>query len=174
MHEAPSDLIVSLITRHQGALRGYIQALMPEADRQVDDVLQETNLVLWHKAEQYDPSRPFMPWACGVAFFQVKAARRDEARDRHVFDSELLDQIAAEDFADAEETSRLDRALQECLASLPLEKRELILRRYEPGSSVAVIAAERNQTPNAVSLELHRIRQLLETCVGKKLNHVLS
>jgi len=28
-----------------------------------DDVLQETNLVLWRKTADFDPAREFMPWA---------------------------------------------------------------------------------------------------------------
>ncbi|MFD0892028.1 sigma-70 family RNA polymerase sigma factor [Luteolibacter ambystomatis] len=165
--------LVALITRHQGALRGYIQSLMPVDDRLVDDVLQETNLILWRKAEEYDAARPFMPWACRIAFFQVKSARRDVARDRHVFDSELVDQLAAEEFDDDEATGALDHALQECLGQLPPEKRALILERYHPEASVGGLAAARGQTPNAISLELHRIRHLLEVCVERKLVHSL-
>lgn len=161
--------LVALITRHQAALRCYIQSLMPNADRLVDDVLQETNLVLWRKAGGFDTSRPFMPWACRIAFFQVKSARRDAARDRHVFDSDLIDLMASEEFDDDEDTGLLDRALQECLGQLPPERRELILDRYHADASVAGIAAARNTTPNAVSMELHRIRHLLEACVERKL-----
>jgi len=167
----PEEHLVALITRHQGALRGYIQSLMPGDDRLVDDVLQETNLVLWRKAEEYDAARPFMPWACRVAFFQVKSARRDAARDRHVFDSELIDQLAAEEFDDEAETGALDLALRECLGQLPPEKRALILDRYHPDASVGGIAAARGQSPNAISVELHRIRHLLEACVERKLAH---
>ncbi|MGC4017166.1 MAG: sigma-70 family RNA polymerase sigma factor [Luteolibacter sp.] len=162
--------LVALITRYQGELRGYIQYLMPADDRLVDDVLQETNLLLWRKAADYDPERSFLPWARGIAFFQVKSARRDAARDRHVFDSDLIDQLAAEDFDDDEEASVLDHALQECLGQLPPERRTLILDRYRPESSVGGLAVARGQTPNAVSMELHRIRHLLESCVERKLS----
>lgn len=168
----PQEHLVALITRHQGALRGYIQSLMPSEDRVVDDVLQETNLVLWRKAEEFDPARPFMPWACRIAFFQVKSARRDAARDRHVFDSELIDLLAAEEFDDAEESGALDRALQECLEQLPHDKRALILERYRPNASVGGMAEARGLTPNAISMELHRIRHLLEVCVERKLANI--
>lgn len=165
----PHEQMVALITRHQGALRGYIQSLMPAETALVDDVLQETNLVLWRNAEQYDLARPFMPWACRIAFFQVKSARRDASRDRHLFNSELVDLLAAEQFDDEDETAALDRALQDCLAELPREKRELIIDRYRPDASVGELATIRGQKPNTVYQELHRIRLLLEACVERKI-----
>ena len=114
--------------------------------------------------------RSCTPWACRIAFFQVKAARRDAARDRHIFDPELLELLAAEDNSNPESTHALDHALRECLEQLPAAKRELILHRYESGSSVQQMANTRNLTPGALSAQLHRIRQMLENCVEGKLS----
>lgn len=169
----PQENLVALITRHQAALHGYILGLLPNSSR-ADDVLQETNLVLWRKAAEYDPSKPFMPWACRIAWFQVKAARRDAARDRHVFDPDLVDLLAAEDDSDLETTTALDHALRDCLDQLPAEKRDLILHRYQPDSSVNQMAATRNLSPGALSAQLLRIRLLLENCVEGKLSQTPS
>ena len=169
----PHENLVSLITRHQAALHGYILSLWPDQAK-ADDVLQETNLILWRKAAEYDQALPFMPWACRIAYFQVKAARRDAARDRHVFDPELLDLLAAEDDTDLETTTALDHALHDCLAELPADKRDLILHRYRADSSVNEMAATRKLSPGALSVQLHRIRQMLESCVRGKLNEGLA
>ena len=169
----PQENLVALITRHQAALHAYILSLLPNQSR-ADDVLQETNLVLWRKAAEYDPSRPFLPWACRIAYFQVKAALRDQSRDRHIFDPELLELLAEEDDSDLERTTALDHALNDCLEELPREKRDLILHRYQPESSVNEMAAERNLTAGALAVQLHRIRQMLEICVEGKLNRSLS
>ncbi|MES2924904.1 MAG: sigma-70 family RNA polymerase sigma factor [Verrucomicrobiota bacterium] len=165
----PQENLVALITRHQSALHAYILSLLPNQAK-ADDVLQETNLVLWRKAAEYDPAMPFMPWACRIAWFQVKAARRDAARDRHIFDPELLDLLAAEDDSALETTTALDHALHDCLGQLPADKRDLILHRYQADSSVNEMAASRNLTPGALSVQLHRIRQMLENCVAGKLS----
>ena len=171
--ENPQENLIALITRHQSSLHAYILSLLPNASK-ADDVLQETNLVLWRKSAEYDSARPFMPWACRIAYFQVKAALRDAARDRHVFDPDLLDLLAAEDAPDADRTAALDHALRDCLDQLPGEKRELILHRYQPDSSVDEIAAARNISSGALSLQLHRIRRMLGNCVEGKLNQSLS
>lgn len=169
----PEESIIALITKNQGALRGYIYTLMPDPAL-VDDVLQETNLVIWRKASEYDPARSFMPWACRIAYFQVKAARRDNSRDRHIFDSELVDILAAEGETATVYPSDLDSALRDCLAELPEQKRQLILSRYHPDSSVKDLADSRNETPGALSVELHRIRRTLESCILGKIKQATS
>ena len=68
----------------------------------------------------------------------------------------------------------MDTALRECLSKLPEAKRELILSRYRPDSSVGLLAEERGQSVGATSVELHRIRRMLETCIRGKLNPRLS
>ena len=161
------ERIVGLIARHQPDLHRYILSLLP--DRMLaDDVLQETNLVLWRKAAEYDPAQLFLPWAFTIAFFQVKAARRDAGRDRHVFDDSLVEILAVEHQADAP-SGDLEAALEKCLGELSESNRHLILARYQPGASVQDLAAERKQTPTALSLALLRIRKALETCIERKL-----
>ena len=161
------EKIITLITRHQAALHAYILSLLPQRAL-ADDVLQETNIVLWRKAKEYDPSAPFLPWALRIAYFQVKAARRDSARDRHIFDSDLLDQLAAEASSESDTPSRMDLALRECLQELPDDKRRLILQRYQPDSTVHQMASRQNISTAALSAQLHRIRQILAACVQGK------
>lgn len=163
---SPEERIVGLIARHQPEIHRYILSLLP--DRMLaDDVAQETNLVLWRKAAEYDPAQPFLPWAFTIALYQVKAARRDAGRDRHVFDDSLVEILAAE--CREESGAELEQALERCLHELPQRQRELILARYAPGSSVQDLAEQRGQTPTALSLALMRIRKALETCIARKL-----
>ena len=70
---------VSQIARHQSALHAYIISLMPGVDG-VDDVLQETNLVLWEKRRTFEPGSNFRAWACAIARFRVMGHRRKLAR----------------------------------------------------------------------------------------------
>jgi RNA polymerase sigma-70 factor (ECF subfamily) len=163
---SPEERIVGLIARHQPEIHRYILSLLP--DRMLaDDVAQETNLVLWRKAAEYDPAQPFLPWAFTIALYQVKAARRDAGRDRHVFDDSLVEILAAE--CREESAGELEQALERCLHELTQRQRELILARYAPGSSVQHLAEQRGQTPTALSLALMRIRKALETCIERKL-----
>ncbi len=86
---------VERLTAAQSALYGSIHTLLA-GQPDVADVLQETNRVLWRKADAYDPARPFLPWALTIARFEVLAHRKRQSRDRLVFDDGLLGQIAEE------------------------------------------------------------------------------
>ena len=161
------EQIVGLIARHQPEIHRYVLSLLP--DRMLaDDVVQETNLVLWRKAAEYDPAQAFLPWALTIALYQVKAARRDAGRDRHVFSDSLVELLAAEGREDPH-AGDLEQALEKCLQELPERQRRLILSRYAPGSSVQALAQERNQTATALSLAVMRIRKALETCIERTL-----
>ena len=52
----------------------YICALIMNANDALD-ILQETNSVLWKKAERYDPNKPFIAWAYRFARFQQRIYR---------------------------------------------------------------------------------------------------
>ena len=64
--------------RHQGQLFGYIHSLVRDLD-DADDLFQQTSLVLWDKFDQFDASRSFVCWACGVARYEVLNFLRREA-----------------------------------------------------------------------------------------------
>ncbi len=162
-----ADGIVNLIVRHQRDLHHYILSLLPDPAL-ASDVLQETNLTLWNKASEFDSERPFMPWALTFAWFQVKAARRDSARDRHVFDDDLVATLADE--SELQGQGDMERALEHCLAKLPRTQRDLILARYQPGATVSGLASSLSQTPNAVSLGILRIRTALRSCIEKQIS----
>lgn len=166
---------VSQITRSQRQLHAFIVSIVwNNAD--ADDVLQQTNLVLWEKVTEFDPSRPFLPWAMRFAQFQALAwlKRRRRQEQRVVFDDELVRLLADE--AGAKEITFEDRrqALAGCLMKLPSDQRDLIARRYEPTGSVNALAEAGGTTPKAVSDRLRRIRQALLLCIQRTLGEAIA
>jgi RNA polymerase sigma-70 factor (ECF subfamily) len=111
------ERIVGLIARHQPEIHRYVLSLLPNR-MLADDVVQETNLVLWRKAAEYDPGQAFLPWALTIAWYQVKAARRDSGRDRHVFDDSLVEMLAVEHRESDGRETELETALEKCLGEL--------------------------------------------------------
>lgn len=156
---------VERLTEAQSALYGAIHTLLG-GNPNVADVLQETNRVLWRKAADYDPSRPFLPWALAIARFEVLAHRKRQSRDRLVFDDALLEDIAAEYERQSVHDGTL-QALERCLQKLPAHQRELVDQRYVHGASVHDIASRHGRAANAVSALLYRIRGLLAECVER-------
>jgi RNA polymerase sigma-70 factor (ECF subfamily) len=167
----PSLHYLALVTEHQRTLYGVLWTLLRNR-HDVDDVLQEVNAVLWAKAGDFDMSRPFMPWAMRIAELQVMAFRKRRNRvQRATSDSELVAVLARDWLAD-EAIARPDRrleALHGCLQKLPVAHRQMILLRYEEGSSVNAMAAEQGRSPKALSESLRRIRAKLLECIERTL-----
>jgi RNA polymerase sigma-70 factor (ECF subfamily) len=162
----PAEFAVRM-TQCQRKLHAFIISLVwNPAD--ADDVLQETNLVLWQKADDFDPTRPFLPWAMRFAQMQVMAWLKARQRQRVVFDHDLVRLLAAEAAADPLFDPRRT-ALAACLEKLEPPQRDLVMRRYEPDGSVNEMAAAAGITPKAVSDRLRRIRDTLLDCVNRSL-----
>ncbi|MBX2851645.1 MAG: hypothetical protein KTR15_07875 [Phycisphaeraceae bacterium] len=61
-----------------------------------EKILQRTNVVLWEKSQDFQPGTNFQSWAYKVVQFEVLTYRKRAGRERHLFDSELLDTLACE------------------------------------------------------------------------------
>ncbi|MCH2059553.1 MAG: sigma-70 family RNA polymerase sigma factor [Verrucomicrobiales bacterium] len=168
--EPDSEEFVRLLTEAQGTVYGYIVSLIPDRSR-ARDLLQETNITLWRKADNFEEGTNFNAWACRVAYFHVLAFRRKMAREKLVFDDDILDYLAERnDERIAEEGVRnRNDALRQCLQKLPEHHRKLVEARYQPGASVQKIANEANRTVGAISQTLYRIRHNLMICIEKTL-----
>ena len=156
------------LTGCQSRLYAYICSLTGEAAA-ARYVLQETNLALWDKAREYDPSRPFLPWAYRIAHLQVMAYRKRCTRSRLVFDDELVGELAVEALdRDGDDDLRLE-ALGHCVEKLPESRRELLDMRYLHGEPVDRIAGRLRKAPNVVAASLYRIRKALLECIESRL-----
>jgi RNA polymerase sigma-70 factor (ECF subfamily) len=166
---AESAKFVTQITRAQRQLHAFILSMVWHP-AEADDVLQETNLVLWEKSEEFDGSRPFLPWAMRFAQLQAMAwlKRRQRQQNRLVFDDDLVKLLADEAAAEPVFEARW-HALASCLEKLRSEQRALIARRYEPEASVKAMAEAAGVTPKAVSDKLRRIRRALLDCIQQTL-----
>ena len=69
-----TELMVRLLSLHQGDLFRYVFALLPH-EEDARDVLQETSVALCRKFADYDPDRPFLAWAFRFAHLEVLKQR---------------------------------------------------------------------------------------------------
>ena len=130
------------------------------------DVLQETNLAILSHEATYDPARPFLPWARGVARKHVLRFYQKRGREKLVFDDGLVESLAervpcAADDNPADELARL----RKCMDKLVFKQREMVSARYMRGEAVKDIAVREKCSEGAVSMLLHRVRQLLADCM---------
>ena len=166
--QSDSELMLK-ITACQGKL--FALALSMLGDREAAaDIQQETNLVIWGKADEAKQVTNFSAWAMKIAFFQIKNFRRKQQRSMLLFDSDVME-LLAEDTAEMVD-SMDDRlaALQSCMKCLPEPQRHLLEERYHHGLSVKTIAEGLSRSANHVGVMLFRIRTQLHNCISQRLH----
>ena len=166
LNDQHHDQFLRLFAEHEPALRTYVRSLLPSRG-ETSEVMQEVAVVLWQKFAEFDAARDFRKWAFGVARYEVLAYRRDRARDRHVFDDELVGKLADEAEAAEPRHEAQREALESCLQKLSEEQRRLVLRAYAKGTRIDELASQRGQTAMSLYKLLQRIRQTLLECVQR-------
>ena len=88
----------------QPRLRGYVASILG-AWSDVDDLVQETNLVLIQKRHNFEAGTNFIAWSFRVAYFKATTWRRDRMREGRV----VLSEAAFQEIAAHAETHFEDR-----------------------------------------------------------------
>jgi RNA polymerase sigma-70 factor (ECF subfamily) len=168
MVDAGPSQFVRLLIKHQNDLLRYILPLVGCLD-DAQDVLQETATALWQKFDQYDPGRPFLPWAKRFAHHEVLMYHRK--RRRYTFlTEELIGSLVERQTEQELDAQLLQTALRDCVQKLPEADRRLLDRRYaESGTNIQRLAAETGQTANILYKALARIRRQLLHCINQTL-----
>jgi RNA polymerase sigma-70 factor, ECF subfamily len=158
------------LERHHMKLFGYIHSLVRDLD-DTDDLFQQASLILWRKYDEFDPSRSFFAWACGVARLEVSNFLRSRSRSRVYFSDELnlLLLEAQEELTQNELEDRRD-ALSGCVEKLRQRDRKLIEECYSGDASVADVATRRRRSSHSVYNSLRRIRRALYECIHRSLS----
>lgn len=161
-----SDEFLQLLTESQGRLFAYLAAALGDADR-ANEVLQETNLVMWRKSDEFEMGSSFSAWSFRIASFQLMTHRQRQLREKLLFDQQLVEQIAQRAQQRSELYATRMKRLDGCISKLPDRYRDVITRRYHNGESLKEIAAELQQTPNSVGQLLFRVKKKLIDCVTR-------
>lgn len=167
-HVDPHESLVQHIAEHQNRLYGYIFSMLGDHAR-ASDVLQETNLVLWRKKDEFRPGEPFLPWAFAIARFQVLAHVRDRGRDKCLLDAELVEALSEETQRQAEHFEAIRHALRQCMAKLSPENQELVQQRYFHATPIDKLAESLGKGTSAVKVALLRIRRSLAECIQRQM-----
>ena len=161
-----AELFVQLVTQYQQRVHLFILSLVPNrAD--AEEVLQETNLVLWRKFDEFQPGSDFRAWAFQVAYNKVKSLQERHGRQRLRFSPELMDRLTHVAIAAPDQPPKAIEALDHCKEQLNAQDRDLIERRYQPGATTASVAAEVGRSVAAVYKAVVRIRRSLHECIER-------
>ena len=135
---------------------------------QAEDILQETYLRVWQKAEAYDPSagRP-VTWLATIArnraIDRIRSVEHRISASRHGDDEMILQQIPHSDGLNADPAMR--EALRVCLEQLDEQSRECVVLAYCAGYSRDELAERMGSPVGTIKTWLHRSLKSLLGCL---------
>jgi len=160
---------IRLLTSHQVRLRAFSLSLIPHwAD--AEEVLQEANLVMWKKFDQFKLGTSFFSWSCKIIHLTAKDFRRRQSRSRVHFGDQFMELVAAHTEQLEEELAQREALLNNCISKLKEKHRQMLNMRYQQGFSVERLAQTVGSTAKAVYQALSRIHKALFDCVERHLS----
>lgn len=158
----------SLLVAHQHRIYFFIRSMVfnPEDAR---DVLQDVNVIIIRKRDQFATGTDFKSWSFAIARFECLAyLRRLEAR-RPVPPDGLLEHLAEGAEARADQINSWLKALAECRKLLAEESHRLLDLRYQTRTPLEEIAGLWKTSEGALKQKLFRVRSQLKDCILKRL-----
>lgn len=134
-----------------------------------EEVLQNTNLVIWTKWNKFEPGTNYVAWVYRIASLEIMKYRQKNKRSRLFFDDDFLKTVAKSVEQLSEKSEARKNALSKCIDKLKQRDRELIQQRYQPGTNGKSLAGKLGRPVNSVYQSLGRIRRTLLECVERQL-----
>ncbi|MFP6763955.1 MAG: sigma-70 family RNA polymerase sigma factor [Planctomycetaceae bacterium] len=165
----PSEEFVQLFSRNQRRIYLHILGQVGNPT-DADEILQETNVVIWSKFARFELGTNFIAWTFQIANYEVLKFRDRRRTNRLVFSENVIEAIAEESEESQDDLDLRRAALQNCLSSLRPRDRELIQIRYAPGNKGKDVADILGRPSNSVYQSIGRIRKTLFECIGRQLS----
>ncbi len=172
MADSSTAQFVRLFAAHEAELYCYAFSLMANRE-DAKDVTQEAAVTMWQQFGEFDPSRPFRPWASRYIYFTALKLRKQSRASRYKISDEAVEALAEAVAAEAESsptiTQRRLEALGECIDKLPAQARRLMSQRYRQGQSIQEIARRGGKNLNSLYKTFEKLRAALQDCIDAAL-----
>ena len=158
------------VLAHRTMLKAYVQAIVRDPFL-AEDTFSDVTLEIARSWERFDPTRPFEPWARGLARRVALANLRKHNRPLVTLDESLLESIGAEldQLGGEVEHEAAKQALQRCLLKLSTANQALVRLRYFEDLSYEDISRTVGRGTGALYVAFNRIHQSLSRCVRREL-----
>jgi RNA polymerase sigma-70 factor len=159
-----------LVRLHEGWVRGFLRSRIRDWAA-ADDLAQDVFVTAFRRIKTYSGDASFEGWLRGIAINHLRnfiRKRREQCIGGNDELQALIDRGADAFLSNGDESGALD-ALHKCLGKIDGPSRELLNQRYVTGKTVREISAESGKGYSALTMQLHRLRELLAECVQKKM-----
>jgi RNA polymerase sigma-70 factor, ECF subfamily len=166
-----TELMVRLLSAHQDELFRYAFALLPN-EEDARDVVQETSVALCRKFADYDPDKPFLPWAFSFAYLEVLKQRERNRRGSSLLHRDLIAVLARErEPLEPVLQARLS-ALEQCLDALPPADQDLVRQRYQRRAGTDELVKQAGTSRRTLFRRLDLIRRALYECINRRVAEI--
>lgn len=153
-----------LVEREAPALLGYFTRRV-EPIQDAADLLNETFLVVWRRADAAPAGEALRPWVYGVAR-KVLANHRRSAVRRSALAARLRDELIAARSSESTPASDIEESVRAAIRMLPDRQREVVMLVYWEGFSLDEIAAILGMPASTVRSHHARARKRLQAALG--------
>lgn len=137
----------------------------------VNDILQDTNVVLWEKMHSYKQGTKFKSWAYAVARNKVMQYWDQQKKlSKTILSEEMLAAVMEARKGDTPEwVEEKLNALNLCMANLKTSEQEIVQARYSGQGGLESYSRNSGRPPASLRVSLYRIRRKLRTCIDKRM-----
>jgi len=163
--ESPQlEAVLEQFSQYQRRLYLYILALVV-SPADAEEVLQETNIVVWRKCDQFQPGSDFRAWVFRIALLEIRKFHERRRKQGLSLSDELLEQLSTtyQEQEDLLENRR--ERLANCLEKLRPDDRRLVGDVYGRGLEVPHLSEQSGREKTSIYRSLRRIRRMLVECV---------
>ena len=118
----------------------------------------------------YDPEKPFIGWALGIARRVVLTHLRNRYREQDLISQDAMDQVSGAFERLDPHVQDMKDALAHCVEKVSGEGRRVLLLRYEEGLKLNQIAKRLGRSTNNIGVLLYRVRSALRECIDRRLS----
>jgi RNA polymerase sigma-70 factor (ECF subfamily) len=157
-----------LVRQNQSWLRAFLRSRLRDW-ASADDLAQDVFVTAFQKIRHFRGDSSIETWLRGIATNHLRNHLRKRREDCIGGSEELQNLIDQSNVNDNRDHHLALNALRDCLDQLDAPARTLLGKRYTEGQSVRDIAAESERGYSSLTMQLHRLRQLLSACIRQKL-----
>ena len=159
----------SLVDRHQTLVRGWLRVRLGDW-ASADDLAQEVFVTAFKRIRTYASEAAFPAWLIGIARNHWRNHLRKHQAEAVGGTDDLSALIDADPLLHQHDESHLVDALRACLEPLGGSARDLLEQRYVAGRTVRDIAATSGRGYSALTMQLHRLREILAECISDRVD----
>lgn len=168
-----SDAFAGIVRDNQRWLRGFLRARMSDWAA-ADDLAQDVFVTAFLKICEFRGDSSVETWLRGIANNHLRNHLRKH-REQALGGSEEMQALLEEScdqWQGGAPSNKTLEALATCKELLPSTAKGLLEMRYTHGKSVREISQETGKGYSALTMQFHRLRELLGECVTKEMGKI--